>query len=171
MFALIKPMDIIGKVNCKYDALTCSASELKNFMLIIFPCIGSALLPANYYAHFMLIVNAISLLSQESIPRPDLEKANYLIQQFDSQVAELYSPAMESYNMHQCLHLVQDTANFGPLWTHSAFVFESMNHELLKMCHGTTKLMEQIAWAVRVQGTLSKFNTELNVDDSAEYVS
>jgi hypothetical protein len=42
------------------------------------------------------------------------------------------------------LHLTQDISNWGLLWTHNAFIYESMNGILNRFIHGT-KLIPKAA--------------------------
>ena len=46
--------------------------------------------------------------------------------------------------MHQLLHITLSVRDWGPLWAHSAFMFESFNAELLKMIKGTQGVPKQI---------------------------
>ena len=48
-------------------------------------------------------------------------------------------------NVHQLSHFVANVRCWGPLWAYSAFPFESMNHTMLKMKHGTQHTAMQIA--------------------------
>lgn len=51
---------------------------------------------------------------------------------FVSRVQGLYGERAMTFNVHQVLHLVKAAENLGPLWGHSAFVFESGNGRLVK---------------------------------------
>lgn len=54
------------------------------------------------------------------------------------------SMSVLNFNVHQTLHLVEGVKNWGPLWTHSAFLFESYNAVLLNMIRGTQGVPVQI---------------------------
>lgn len=43
----------------------------------------------------------------------------------------LYNIKMMTFNVHQLLHLTKSVRELGPLWAHSAFVFESGNGRLV----------------------------------------
>ncbi|XP_043469590.1 uncharacterized protein LOC122503198 [Leptopilina heterotoma] len=47
-----------------------------------------------------------------------------------------------TFNVHLLLHLAESVYNWGPLWAHSAFAFESGNGQLLKNVNKTTEKME-----------------------------
>ena len=50
-----------------------------------------------------------------------------------------------SINVHLLLHLPYFVKKFGPLWTHSAFGFESHMHDFLKQSHSTCGIEKQVA--------------------------
>ncbi|KAG0444238.1 hypothetical protein HPB47_014018, partial [Ixodes persulcatus] len=50
-----------------------------------------------------------------------------LLKRFVDQVLRLYNTKMMTFNMHQLLHLAKSVRDLGPLWAHSAFVFETGN--------------------------------------------
>ena len=66
----------------------------------------------------------------------------------------LYSKGKETINIHSLLHLADDVRNLGPLWTHSCFLFESYNGNLLKLFHRTQNVELQIVSAVAIMQSL-----------------
>ena len=135
-------------------------------MLIAFPCIGSYLMPRHLFDHFMQLVNAVTILSQKEIPRPQVQVARVSIEKFSSQVNKHYGCSMQSFNVHQSRHLVADVNRFGPMWTHSAFIYESKNHDVLQVLHGSNKLLEQLVCFQQVQDTLSTFREQQPVNQA-----
>lgn len=54
-------------------------------------------------------------------------------------------------NFHLLSHLCYYVERFGPLWTHSAFVFEDSIGHLVKLAHGTHDIANQVcvgSWSV-----------------------
>lgn len=49
-----------------------------------------------------------------------------------------------TFNVHQLLHITQAARNFGPLWAHSAFTFESGNGQIVRLVHAAKGVPEQI---------------------------
>jgi hypothetical protein len=51
-------------------------------------------------------------------------------------------------NAHLLLHLVNHVGNFGSLWTHAAFEFESVNSKVISMIHRRTHVEKRVlsAW-------------------------
>ena len=47
-------------------------------------------------------------------------------------------------NVHLLSHLPHYVKLFGPLWTHSAFVFEDCIGHLVQMSHGTHDIANQV---------------------------
>lgn len=70
---------------------------------------------------FWLIVNSIYFLPGD------------LLLGFVRQAEQLYGDVtIMSFNVHQLLHLADAAKDLGPLWAHSAFVFEAGNGRVLK---------------------------------------
>ena len=52
-------------------------------------------------------------------------------------------------NVHLVSHLADCVRNWGPLWSYTCFVFESMNGHLKKLFHGTRDMTKQVNyWCV-----------------------
>ena len=127
------------------------ASELRTFLLFYsIPCLYG-ILPEQYFQHYILLVEAIYLLLQDSISLDDLTKAAALLKHFCVRMKELYAERYETFNVHCLLHLTERVFDLGPLWTHSCFCFEDFNGELRTLFHGTQGIEEQIVLAVRIQ--------------------
>ena len=81
------------------------ASKLRTFLLFYsVPCLYG-ILPDLYFQHFILLVEAIYLLFQDSISISDLSKASSLLKHFCVKVKSLYDPRYETFNVHCLLHL------------------------------------------------------------------
>jgi hypothetical protein len=59
-------------------------------------------------------------------------------------MSNLYGAEFMTYNVHILLHLVQSCSNWGPLWQFSAFMFESLNGEILKYIKSSNGVASQI---------------------------
>lgn len=127
------------------------ASELRTFLLFYsIPCLYG-ILPHGYFQHYILLVEAIYLLLQESISPIDIRKASALLKHFCIRIKELYAARYETYNVHCLLHLTERVKDLGPLWTHSCFCFEDFNGELRSLFHGTQSVEEQVVLAISIQ--------------------
>ena len=47
-------------------------------------------------------------------------------------------------NMHMLSHLAKCVSDWGPLWAYSCFSFESSNHNLKKLFHGSKDMSKQV---------------------------
>lgn len=127
------------------------ASELRTFLLFYsIPCLYG-ILPEQYFQHYILLVEAIYLLLQDSILPGDIAKASALLKHFCLRVKELYAARYETFNVHCLPHLTERVKDLGPLWTHSYCSFEDFNGELRSLFHGTQHIEEQIVLAISVQ--------------------
>ncbi|XP_075749360.1 uncharacterized protein LOC142814492 [Rhipicephalus microplus] len=120
------------------------ASEWCHWLLFYaVPCC-SEILPQRHLNHFVLLVEAVYILLLEELTSPQVQRAGRLLQEFVSRTKTLYSPRMMTFTLHQLLHLASSVERFGPLWAHSAFVFESGNGRLLKTITGAKGVPNQI---------------------------
>ena len=127
------------------------ASEFRSFLFFYgIPCLRN-ILPDENFQHFLLLVEAIWLLDQNSISPHCLQKAGKLLRHFCLRIEALYGSRYETFNMHCLLHLEDCVKNVGPLWACSCFWFEDYNGDLRKLFHGTQKVELQIAFSVCIQ--------------------
>lgn len=47
-------------------------------------------------------------------------------------------------NIHLLYHLVDCVGNWGPLWSYSCFVYETMNGHIKKLFHGSRDMTKQV---------------------------
>lgn len=149
----IRPPSCISRLPRSLVGNLChlKASELRSFLLFYsLPCLYG-LLPDNYFQHYLLLVEAIYILLQDSISMIDLSKASKLLKHFCIRIEELYGRRYETYNVHGLLHLVDRVNDLGPLWTHSCFCFEDFNGELRHLFHRTQHVELQIVLSICVQ--------------------
>ncbi|XP_049271227.1 uncharacterized protein LOC125758252 [Rhipicephalus sanguineus] len=120
------------------------ASEWRSWLLFyaVPCCLG--ILPQRYLNHFMLLAEGIFVLLQEELTESQLLRAGRLLQDFVSRTLTLYGPRMMTFNHHQLLHLVTAARNFGPLWAHSAFVFEHGNGKVLRTVTSAKGVPQQV---------------------------
>jgi len=101
-------------------------------------------LPAAYYANWALLVDCVAILLGVEITPAQLVYCERGFKAFVADFEKLYGKKHMSFNVHQTLHLVQSVYDWGPLWSHSAFIFESYNAVLLNMVQGTQGVPMQI---------------------------
>ncbi|CAN7984370.1 unnamed protein product, partial [Ixodes hexagonus] len=67
-----------------------------------------------------------------------------MLRSFVSMTGTLYGASAMTFNVHQLLHLPEAARQMGPLWGHSAFVFEGGNGRLVKLVKGASAVPQQI---------------------------
>jgi hypothetical protein len=120
------------------------ATEFRHFLLIYSPVILRQFLPRRYYAHWLLLVSAISLLLKNAITQEMIAVSRSCLHKFIVLVPVLYGTEHVSYNVHCLSHLPNTVINWGPLWAHSAFIYEDAIRFLKKLYHGTQPVPLQV---------------------------
>lgn len=70
-----------------------------------------------------------------------------------------------TFNVHLLTHLAKSVKLWGPLWVHSAFVFENANGGLLKLVHGTKCVALQIVNKFLLHRAIPLFTTRYAVSE------
>ena len=120
------------------------AREWENWILYYSTIILHFFLDKRYVLHWIKLVEALYILLQSEIGIDELDQADPLIHEFVTETQHLYSKVAMSYNVHILLHLAKSVLNWGPLFAHSAFGFESGNCELLKVIHAAKGVHYQV---------------------------
>ena len=130
------------------------ASEYRAWLLFYSVPVMLNILPQDYLAHHMLLVEAIYLLLKDSIYPAELSKAELLIKHYCFKLQYYYGERYMSANVHHLLHLPQAVRNFGPLYCYSCFAYESLNGTLLKCIKGTQHVESQISETFSIKQSL-----------------
>lgn len=101
-------------------------------------------LPDKYFQHWMLLIISLNLLLQEQMSISDLNKVNMLLTRFVSEFETLYGEAELTYNLHQLQHVALNVQRWGPVWSNSAYAFESFIGILAKMIHGSKHIGKEL---------------------------
>ncbi|XP_051157956.1 uncharacterized protein LOC127279572 [Leptopilina boulardi] len=120
------------------------AREWENWVLFYSCPILQNILPDDLFRHWTLFVDAIYNLMKDEIATREIDRADSLLHEFVGQTQTLYCKACMTFNIHILLHLAQSVYDWGPLWAHNAFAFESGNGELLKVIHAAKGIHHQI---------------------------
>lgn len=142
----IKVPDIISRPPKKLDDINkWKASELRSWLFFYSLPVLNGVLPLIYFKHYAQLVFAVYLLSQSSITREELEYAKEMLQNFYSKYEDLYGLKNVTMCVHLLGHLPSYVSFWGPLWTFSAFPFESMNRHLKHLFHGNRDMSHNLA--------------------------
>lgn len=122
--------------------------------------IMSVLFPANYVRHWSLLVSAASILYGTSIRRSDVYKAQNMLNLFVQGICDhsLYGVEYAIPSVHLLLHLPATVFDLGPLWSHSAFIYEDFNAVLQDSVKSSNGVMTQVTDYFRLKQTVSKLS-------------
>ncbi len=96
------------------------------------------ILPNKYLEHWNKFIISMRLLSSYHVEKTYLPAVKELLIEFVKETQDLYGEETIRINIHQLLHLIdRDVSNWGLLWTHNAFPYESMNGFFTKFIHGS----------------------------------
>jgi hypothetical protein len=145
-------------------------SEWHWWLLLYAPVVLTGILPHPFYAHLLLLVEAVYLLTTSSISYRDLNKADACLTQYVIQFERLYGKQHRSYNIHQLLHLTKTVNDWGPLSCYSAYIFEGFNMVPLKLFRGTQAVPTQIANNFSLYRGMFKIASTINRETNDERV-
>lgn len=97
-----------------------------------------------YLKHWALLVEAVHLLLKDCISMAELRKAHELLIQFVASTELYYTADAMNFNVHQLTHLAQSVVDWGPLWAHCGYQFESSNGKILDMVHAAKGVLNQV---------------------------
>ena len=137
------------------------ASEFRNFLLYYsLPLLVHAL-PPLYFHHFGLLVCALHILLRTQFSETQIQAAQSMLDDFCFLLPELYGDQICVLNMHLLTHMAHFVRLWGPLWTHSAFGFESMNGHITSMIHSRYEIADQLLFSINVATTTSMLADKL----------
>lgn len=138
------------------------ASELKQWLLFYSLPLLLNHLPSLYWHHFALLVCAMHILLGDKVTLDQIDAAELMINDFCDLLPELYGEGSCTANAHLLTHLVKYVRLWGPLWTHSAFGFESKNGKLKYLFHGRGNITHQLLFNIDVCYTLQHVHAQLS---------
>lgn len=137
------------------------ASEIRNWLLFYSLPLLVPFLPSLYWHHYALLVCAMHIMLSDKISHAQLDAAEQMLVDFCILLPELYGESSCTANAHLMIHLAKYVRLWGPLWTHSAFGFESKNGQLKHLFHGKTDIVHQILFNIDVSYTLQQVHSQL----------
>lgn len=126
------------------------AREWENWILYYSTPILKLFFDQKYVLHWLKLVEALYILLQSKITMDELNHADILLHEFVVGTEELYSQFAMTFNVHLLLHLSKSVLDWGPLFAHSAFGFESGNCQLLKSVHAAKGVHHQICRSINL---------------------
>ena len=108
------------------------------------------------------------ILLQSRVTPVQIQAAEDMLAVFYELLPELYGDTSCPLNAHLLVHLTKYVRLWGPLWTHSAFGFESMNGHVSYMIHSIYRIANQLVFSIDVSNTLSAIADQLLCHESEE---
>ncbi|XP_037502213.1 uncharacterized protein LOC119376472 [Rhipicephalus sanguineus] len=130
------------------------AKELENWILFYSLPVLEGILERKYLQHWACLVESLHLLLEEHLFTCDLAIAEKYLLEFHIKTEVLYGKESMTYNMHQVTHLAKSVHQWGPLWSHSAFPFESGNGSLKSTVKATNGIPHQICRSLQMQSAV-----------------
>lgn len=139
------PSEIARRPRTMKERKLWKANEWRNWLLFYVLACTVNVLPKKYLTHFLLLSQGIFILLKSTILPTELDRASYLIHKFVYKYQLLYNEWSMLSNVHFLLHLPKSVLNFGPLWAHSCFAFETANGYLISLVNGTQGIPIQVS--------------------------
>lgn len=139
--------------------------EFMMWLLYYSPVVLNDILEHTYYSHWMLFVRAISLLTSTRVNNGDIELADKLLENFSSQIMDLYGPTHQRFNVHLLLHFGHIVRLYGPLQNYSMTIFESFNMQLKNYVTSSNGVGRQICKRYIRDVVVKKSQKHCNSDD------
>lgn len=111
--------------------------------------IMKSLFPNKYVKHWSYLVDGISILLKTSISKAEIQYARNCLFQFIHGVEVLYGVEHISFNVNLLSHLPHGVELFGPLWSHSAFMYGDFHQQLKKFVRSSNAANLQILRSFR----------------------
>lgn len=126
------------------------------------------ILPSKYFEHWALLVSALSRLTHHSVRVSEVLLSRREIRDFVAGTHTLYGMNCVTFNVHLLSHLPKSVLNFGNLWTHSAFLYESYNSVLKNSVRSSNGIINQIVMEFKTRAAVQFMEADLNSILSAE---
>lgn len=153
----IRPLSIFNRSNFK-------AKTYRLLLLFYIRCCLPGLIDQKYVLHFELLSSAIFVLLREKVTIEDMRKAEEKLIEFVKAFEQLYGKENVTMNLHLLLHIVETVRYSGPLWSQSAFSFESSNGELIRSNNAKLNILQSMSWKYSIKPTVT-VNDDYTIDD------
>ena len=147
------------------------ANEFRAWLLFYSVPLLVGVLPPLFLHHYSLLVCAVHILLQNELTVNKIMAADELLSDFCDLLPELYGAQNCTFNAHSLIHLSYYAKLWGPLWTHSAFGFESMNGHLHSIIHGKKKVIDQLVLSANVVQATQQLHSKLLSVESEQTIS
>ena len=166
----VRVPDFINRLSRKAkDIKYWKASELRSFLLYYSAPLFKDRLPKKYFQHWLLLVEAFHILLKDALSENDLNTAEILLRSFVRDVGTLYGEICYTYNLHCLLHVCLLVRRWGPVWSTSAFIFESYNGFIGNTVHGTKHLGKELINNIKISQSVAVLENIVNANASHDH--
>lgn len=138
------------------------AREWENWIMFYSMVVLQDILPDDLLMHWALFVEAFYILSKTELTIHEVDFADKLLREFVGKTELLYGKAAMTFNVHSLVHLARSVSDWGPLWSHNAYAFESGNGELLKVIHASKGVHHQICRRISLKYSFISLKEHVN---------
>ncbi|CAN8008565.1 unnamed protein product, partial [Ixodes pacificus] len=160
LLAMRPPKDVRRMPRSLKERKFWKAKELENWILYYSVPVLDGLLPNQYLRHWALLVESLHVMLGKKISVSDIDAVDGMMLEFMITTQLLYEKHSMTYNLHQLGHLVKSVRLWGPLWSHSAFPFESGNGFLKARIKAANGIPQQICRAMALQTAVCKLSEQ-----------
>lgn len=146
------------------------AHEFFNFIIYYSLGVFHEIMESEYYQHLVILVIIMENIFKSCITQSDLNSVQELIVEFISKMEELYPERSLLSGVHELLHLVKCTKDFGPLNSCCCFPFEELNRKILRLINGHDLIGEEFIKLFMVAQTLSSYTVKSNNSAFTEFI-
>lgn len=140
------PREIHRSVRGLEDLPRWKGTECRNFLMYLSVVVIDKFFDDKIiYEHFLNFFCAVVILSRKDQCARNYNIARFLLNDFLAGIKILYGKHLFTSNMHNLCHLVDDVERFGPLYTFSAYPFESKLYYLKRLIRSGNLPLSQIA--------------------------
>lgn len=125
------------------------------------------IMEASHFEHHIKFVLFLEIILSREIAQTDLEFAQSVIIEYVKEFSEIYTPASMLSGVHELLHLVECTQNYGPLNNINCFPFEELNRKVIGSIHGRDLMGEEFIKMLSLIQSLSA--TVGNLQSNSKY--
>lgn len=146
------------------------ATEFRQFLLYTGPVVLKNVLNNDMYLNFITLPIAVTILSNHHLQSQFIEQSENCFKYFFQTFLILYGKDNASHNVHNVLHLANDSRYFGVLDKFSAFYFEHYMSTILNMIRKNDKPLEQIIRRKAEIDNLHKSSSQIVINLSFSFL-
>jgi hypothetical protein len=147
------------------------AHEYLSFILYYALPVFRDILPFDYYENLKKLVLFVETILAPAINIDQLNSVNEIIIEFVKEASNLYPADVMLSGMHELLHLVDSTHDFGPLNVINCFQFEELNRKLMRFIHGHDLIGEELIKIASTTQILSMFSKDIKNLQLQQYIT